>query len=191
MAYTNKTDYTDQQIRQALLDLMAQKPFEKITINDIVDSIHINRSTFYRHVTDKYDLLDEIELTILDDLDVIRHQQKQRDYQGNYFDDELQLIEKYHDALRILLGKYPSPTLAIRLEERFTKDFIDGLHQRSHDERRIKLISALESSVSLNMFKYLVLNEDPDKYTPQEVAAIMLQLGQVGPIQTLLNKKSQ
>lgn len=188
MTYTNKITRTDQQLQSSLLKLMSTKPFDKITVADIVNDIHINRSTFYRHVDDKYELLDTIEQQILTDLDKIRTTQKQKQYQGNYFDDELALIEQYHNELSVLLGKYPSPTMSSRLERRFTKDFVEGLHQRSHDERRIKLIGALEGSVSLNMFKYLVLNTDADRYSPQEVADIMLQLGQVGPIQTLVNE---
>ncbi|MCT4456210.1 TetR/AcrR family transcriptional regulator [Lactiplantibacillus paraplantarum] len=188
MAYTNKTTRTNQRLQSSLLKLMTTKPFEKITVADIVNDIHINRSTFYRHVDDKYELLDAIEQQILTDLDKIRAAQKRKHYQGHYFDDELALIEQHHDELSVLLGKHPSPTMSSRLETRFTNDFVAGLHQRSHDERRIKLIGALEGSVSLNMFKYLVLNTDADRYSPQEVADIMLQLGQFGPIQTLVNE---
>jgi AcrR family transcriptional regulator len=44
-------------IRNAFVKLMDEKGFKNITINDIADGAIINRSTFYLHYTDKYDLL--------------------------------------------------------------------------------------------------------------------------------------
>lgn len=44
-------------IRNAFVSLMDKKEFKNITVNDIADEAMINRSTFYLHYTDKYDLL--------------------------------------------------------------------------------------------------------------------------------------
>ena len=44
-------------IRDAFVKLMDEKKFRNITVNDIAESAMINRSTFYLHYTDKYDLL--------------------------------------------------------------------------------------------------------------------------------------
>ena len=41
------------------IDLLAEKGFEKITINDIAERANINRGTVYLHYTDKFDLLDK------------------------------------------------------------------------------------------------------------------------------------
>ena len=41
------------------IDLLAEKGFEKITINDISERANINRGTVYLHYTDKFDLLDK------------------------------------------------------------------------------------------------------------------------------------
>ena len=49
---------------EALVTLMEQKDFEKIKISDICDQALINRSTFYAHYEDKYDLL----LAMINDL---------------------------------------------------------------------------------------------------------------------------
>ncbi len=49
--------------RQAILDafvgLMAEKPFEHITMNEIADRADVNRGTVYLHFMDKFDLLDQ------------------------------------------------------------------------------------------------------------------------------------
>ncbi len=49
---------THKLIRSSFLNLIDEKGFECITINDIAKKAQINRSTFYLHYCDKYDLLD-------------------------------------------------------------------------------------------------------------------------------------
>lgn len=49
---------TRQWLRQALLDLMAEKSFEAITVQDIAERATINRATFYAHFNEKYALLE-------------------------------------------------------------------------------------------------------------------------------------
>lgn len=50
---------TKQLIMNAFIDLLAEKGFEKITINDIAERADINRGTVYLHYVDKFDLLDK------------------------------------------------------------------------------------------------------------------------------------
>ncbi|HEX9012680.1 MAG TPA: TetR family transcriptional regulator [Anaerolineaceae bacterium] len=45
-------------INQAFVDLMNEKGFQAITVQDIADRAEVNRATFYAHYEDKYDLLD-------------------------------------------------------------------------------------------------------------------------------------
>ncbi|MEC0229558.1 TetR/AcrR family transcriptional regulator [Paenibacillus alba] len=47
-------------LREALLSLMAQKPFTSISITEIVESANYNRGTFYANYESKEALLDEI-----------------------------------------------------------------------------------------------------------------------------------
>ena len=56
-----KTDARVQRTRDALGDalvaLMQEKPFDTITVQDVLDRAHVGRSTFYSHYSDKDDLL--------------------------------------------------------------------------------------------------------------------------------------
>ncbi len=45
-------------LRKAFLDLMTEKDFQSITVQDIADRAMINRATFYDHFVDKYALLE-------------------------------------------------------------------------------------------------------------------------------------
>src|ERR1041384_4038846 len=56
-----KTDARVRRTRDALGDalvaLMQEKPFETITVQDVLDRAQVSRSTFYSHYSDKDDLL--------------------------------------------------------------------------------------------------------------------------------------
>lgn len=55
-------------IMDALVELMDQKEFGKITINEIAEKANVNRGTIYLHYVDKYALLNEcvdVSLTYL------------------------------------------------------------------------------------------------------------------------------
>src|SRR5712691_8204484 len=45
-------------LQQALTDLLAQKSFHSINVQDITDRATVNRATFYAHFPDKYAMLD-------------------------------------------------------------------------------------------------------------------------------------
>ena len=51
---------TKKLIYYSFIDLLSAKPFDKITVRDIVEACDINRNTFYYYYSDIYDLLEEI-----------------------------------------------------------------------------------------------------------------------------------
>jgi AcrR family transcriptional regulator len=53
-----RTRRTRQLIMNALNELLAEKSFEAITVQEIADRATVNRATFYAHFEDKYMLLD-------------------------------------------------------------------------------------------------------------------------------------
>ena len=63
---------TNRDIKQAFIQLLSEKSFQKITIDNICETALISRSTFYSHFVDKYTLLDQIvsEYTRLFTIDV-------------------------------------------------------------------------------------------------------------------------
>ncbi|MBQ6120098.1 MAG: TetR/AcrR family transcriptional regulator [Clostridia bacterium] len=51
-----RTAYSKKVIRESLLELMQDKPLNKITVKEICDRADVNRSTFYAYYEDIYDL---------------------------------------------------------------------------------------------------------------------------------------
>jgi len=56
-----KTKYTQMVIKDSLIDLMKGKSISQITIKELCEKADINRSTFYTHYADQYQLLKSIE----------------------------------------------------------------------------------------------------------------------------------
>jgi len=52
---------TDKAIKQALINLLKIKSFEKITVQDILDETPVTRSTFYKHFHDKYEIVERMQ----------------------------------------------------------------------------------------------------------------------------------
>ena len=50
---------TKKLLYDGLIQLLKERPFEEVKVSDICERAYINRSTFYAHYTDKYDLLDD------------------------------------------------------------------------------------------------------------------------------------
>ena len=57
---------TRRALKEALTDLILDKGYEAVTVQDVIDHADVGRSTFYAHFIDKDDLL----MAILADLDV-------------------------------------------------------------------------------------------------------------------------
>ena len=52
---------TKKQLRQALMDLMSEKPSKTISVRELAERADINRGTFYIHYKDVSDLLQRLE----------------------------------------------------------------------------------------------------------------------------------
>jgi len=49
---------TRKHLQRAFMELLAEKAFEGVTIQDIADRADVNRATFYKHFQDKFELMD-------------------------------------------------------------------------------------------------------------------------------------
>ncbi|KRF08140.1 TetR family transcriptional regulator [Paenibacillus sp. Soil766] len=59
---------TQDSLKKAIIELMTEKNFDDITIQDIADRANLNRGTIYLHYQDKFDLLDKLIETHLNEL---------------------------------------------------------------------------------------------------------------------------
>lgn len=55
---------SDIRMKQAMLELMNTMPFDKITVRLVCERAAVNRSTFYAHYTDIYDMIAQMETNL-------------------------------------------------------------------------------------------------------------------------------
>ena len=60
-----RIEKTKTAIHNTFLELRSKKPLEKITIKELCEKAQINKSTFYSHYKDIYDLSDQLETEVV------------------------------------------------------------------------------------------------------------------------------
>ncbi|MGN7310958.1 TetR-like C-terminal domain-containing protein [Alkalicoccobacillus gibsonii] len=81
--------YTRHALKEALVALLKEKSISSITVKELCEMADINRSTFYGHYTDPYDLLEKISEEVVDDMYKTLNQ-----YNFNEEEEALQMTEK-------------------------------------------------------------------------------------------------
>lgn len=95
-------------IRQALFDLLQDKPINKITVTDICKAADINRSTFYSYYEDVYALLTSIQNELFENVVITLTT-------DNWFADLLQLVDQNRDLCQALIGPHGDSTFIRQL----------------------------------------------------------------------------
>lgn len=108
--YANAAQKTKTALRETFWQLYQEKPIDKISVREIIERAHYNRSTFYEYYSDIYAVLDEIENELFESL--FGDNQLILDYHLSL--DELiydiaQNYRKHQKYLKVLLGKNGDP----------------------------------------------------------------------------------
>lgn len=105
----NKSDLrvikTRNNIKSTFIQLLSEKDFEQITVQNILEKALINRSTFYKHFTDKYELARIISEEILSDYSTFldeRFMSKSKHDLSQYIKNVYDRLLEQKDTLRAL-----------------------------------------------------------------------------------------
>jgi AcrR family transcriptional regulator len=106
---------TRQLIMNTFIDLMAEKGFEKININEIAERANINRGTVYLHYVDKFDLLDKCVETYVELL--LHHcaNSANTNLNATAFQSMFEYLEKNFRIYKLLLSNEGSGIFSSRL----------------------------------------------------------------------------
>ncbi len=95
-------------IEGAFLELIKEKPYTKISVREITERADINRSTFYLHYLDIYDLLDQIESGVTDSIEKALMEIRREDYVPGKHPFHVHVFRElmqHEDIFRILFSK--------------------------------------------------------------------------------------
>lgn len=92
-------------IINTFLEIRAKKPLEKITVTELCRKAEINKSTFYVHYHDIYDLSDQLENEVVDSiLQSIRHPEKVFEEPEQFTSELFQAYQAKNSMIRILFA---------------------------------------------------------------------------------------
>lgn len=158
------TKQTKQNLADAFWQLYCKKRIEKITVKDITEKAGYNRSTFYEYYTDVYDVLDQIEASVLPDIE--KHKKivltKNLHFPIRHLVD---VFSKNKQYLIVLLGKNGDPAFREKMKNTY-KDLVRPiLMLQSPDTDDYILEYGLEYAMSaiIGMVTYcFTMEEHPD-----------------------------
>lgn len=110
-------------MNKALIELLKEKEFDKISILEICQKAGVNRSTFYSHYSNTYDLLEEVYQTFLKDL-------------SQYFRNDVNSLEELRPKEDVFVhSEYLVPYLEfIKDNKSFFKAYMSNLRNFKRDE---------------------------------------------------------
>lgn len=149
---------THRNITDAFIKLIIEKPFEKITVQDIITEAMINRSTFYQHFSDKYAMLKDLQEKHMNEL---------------IFEHENILKHKHTDLVHIdqVMGSYMKKNrqvlkslLKIKTEHvdivKQWKNYFFQYFQENSNSPLIDIEADMLSGLFVNFFIYFLEHDD-------------------------------
>lgn len=137
--------FTRSALREALIDLILEKPLVAITVKDICARADINRSTFYLHFKDVTDILRTTEDEIIEHTPT--HKRKLRDQQEieGFFTDFLEQIRnnpRIMKVIQVLCSEQGDPYFVRKLQTMTYEAFLDGwdMHMMPEMSEQRKLL---------------------------------------------------
>ena len=98
---------TKAQLRAGLAKLMQEKSIKEITVKELVEEVDINRSTFYLHYTDIFNMLSTIEEELLEEIRQTIQNHPVSPFNESSFpfiEDIFQILAENKDICSALLG---------------------------------------------------------------------------------------
>ncbi|GGC77038.1 TetR family transcriptional regulator [Thalassobacillus devorans] len=176
-------------INEAFLKVIQMKGFDAMTIQDIADEALINRSTFYLHYDDKYDLLEKMSSDVIQELiSVINPPFDQADQEllKGSVTNVYQCIQKHQMFYQVMFGKNGINGFRNKLEEVIRDKFDRHIKEVVKDPTQFQIPKDLLLHFISAAFVGIIqwwLNQD-EKPTPEEMANQLSKLITQGPIQT-------
>ncbi len=184
-----RKERTRQLLRDALLELIPEKGYEAITLQDITDRANVARPTFYLHFSDKQDLLFSSLREIYDDLAERQHMYcepldlliQSLDGVG---DSDFQHVADHADFYRVMLTDKGSMAFVLMVLEYLStvmgSELVNKLADENHDARiPADFISSFLAGAEIGIVNWW-LKSNNMRYLPQQVSRMMNHLSLLG-----------
>ena len=167
---------TKAQLREGLARLMQKKSIKEISVKELVDEVDINRSTFYLHYTDIYQMLHKIEEEAMQNITEVM--------QNHQF---FSIMDKDRDLCLALLGPHGDMAFVEQIENLLAETFLKQLPDRfPKNDPDIKYPYAFILNGCVGLIRTWL--SSPQSESPEQVARLTYHLIE-NTIQGYLNMK--
>lgn len=95
--------HTKKALAKALKNAMQKKPFQKITVSELIQECDVNRKTFYYHFQDIYDLLkwmlEEEAIQVVKHFDLLTDYEEAISFVMDYIEDNEHILNCAYDSI--------------------------------------------------------------------------------------------
>lgn len=131
-----RVEKTENGIKNAFLELRSKKALEKITVKELCEKAHINKSTFYAHYQDIYALSDRMETEVVKNItDNILALNPAADSFSTFTKEFTYAFVSQSSLINILFSGKQRNHLASRIEESIKEMFFRKYPERREDLR--------------------------------------------------------
>lgn len=121
---------TRRSLRDALFALARERPLEEISVSDIAERAGVNRSTYYKHYSDKDTLLAEALDAVIDEAVGDADESPISETDGaRILLEYLQHVEANASLYRRMLGEAGSAAIQVRMTSRMQSILIESFQQ--------------------------------------------------------------
>ncbi|TBL67995.1 TetR/AcrR family transcriptional regulator [Paenibacillus thalictri] len=156
-------------MKKAVIELMTEKNFDDITIQDIADRANINRGTIYLHYQDKYDLLDKLIEAHIYELRELGEWACRLDWSSALL-PFFEYFEKNYLFFSTMLASQGAPSFRKRLFDYITEGFKDEIDKESGRNTDLSEAVMLQytGNAYVGVIEWWIRNGMPSP--PQEIA---------------------
>lgn len=112
---------TEEQLIKGLTRLLKEKSIRDITVRELADEVDINRSTFYLHYKDIFDMVEKIEnnlaANIISTLEELHNNHITQNILTDFLNDAFETIYSNAELCSVLLSKNGDISFQIKLKE--------------------------------------------------------------------------
>lgn len=163
---------TQEALKKAIIELMSEKNFDNITIQDLSDRANVSRGTIYLHYYDKFDLLNSLIEEHIDVLRVLCRDAAELEFTeaaliwSEYF-------ELHHPFFSMMLANKGAPFFRERFLEFLIEEFMNESDVQEGKNKGLNedLLVRFVASAFVGTVEWWISNEKP---IPHQVLAEQL-----------------
>lgn len=166
-----RVKYTKMVLRESLLELLQEKPINRISVTELCQNADVNRGTFYAHYSEPYDLLKQIEDELFEDIRSCFEDNSEKTIEDMNL-DLLMIINRNRELCRVILSENASPNFISRIyeigAEYFRKCWKGSIEKLDLPEEYLYHYIA---TGNIEIIRYWIMNDDGR--SPENIAAMI------------------